>query len=312
MTINEHATDFAGLAVRDWEPDEPLDDPAGAAFRISLSYEETEEGAQWTDKLARFLERPEVERVTALVVGPWGEVAVGDSSARVVEALVAARDRLSSLRAIFIGDIISEESEISWIIQSDVSPLFDAYPQSHHLRLRGGNELSLGTPRHAHLRSLVIESGGLGAGVVRQVTAGDLPALEHLELWLGVDQYGGTTTVEDLRPILDGTRFPNLRYLGLRDSEIADQIAGAVAQAPILERIEVLDLSLGTLGDDGAAALLASPTIRRLKKLDVHHHYCSDQMTARLAALGIDIDCSDQQKDEWFRGERSRYVAVSE
>ncbi len=78
MTINEHATDFAGLPVADWEPEASLADPEGTAYRITLSYDEEEKGAQWTDKLARFLEDPAVGRVKALVVGTWGEVATGD------------------------------------------------------------------------------------------------------------------------------------------------------------------------------------------------------------------------------------------
>ncbi len=308
MTINEHATDFAGLPVADWEPEASLADPEGTAYRITLSYDEEEKGAQWTDKLARFLEDPAVGRVKALVVGTWGEVATGDSSARVVEALVAARDQLPHLRAIFLGDITVEESEISWIQQSDVSPVFGAFPDLEHFRVRGGNGLALGAPRHDHLKSLIVESGGLDRSIVQQVCAAQLPALEHLELWLGDENYGATTRVEDLAPILSGTLFPNLRYLGLRDSEITDEIAAALAQSPILERIRVLDLSLGTLGDEGAAALLANPALRRLEKLDLHHHYCSDEVMAQLQALGIDVDLSDEQDED----DGERYVAVSE
>ena len=308
MTINEHAVEFAGKPVVDWEPDTVLADPEGTAYRITLSYEEAQAGTQWTDKLARFLEDPASRRVTALVVGAWGEVATGDTSARVVESLVAAREQLPRLRSLFLGDVISEESEISWIAQSDVSPLFGAYPDLEHFSVRGGNGLLLGTPRHAHLKSLIVESGGLGRGVVQQLGAAQLPELEHLELWLGVDDYGGNTTAADLAPIFSGALFPKLRYLGLRDSEIADAIAAGIAQAPILERIRILDLSMGTLGDEGAAALLASPAVRRLVKLDLHYHFCSGEMMERLQALGIEVDLSDEQDEE----DDERYVAVSE
>jgi hypothetical protein len=186
--------------------------------------------------------------------------------------------------------------------------LFGAYPNLEHFRVRGGNGLALGAVRHDHLKLLIVESGGLNRSIVQQVCAAQLPALEHLELWLGDEGYGATTRVEDLAPILAGTLFPYLRYLGLRDSEIADEIAAALAQSPILERIRVLDLSLGTLGDEGAAALLANPAVRRLEKLDLHHHYCSDEMMTRLQALGIDVDVSDQQDED----DGERYVAVSE
>jgi hypothetical protein len=82
-----------------------------------------------------------------------------------------------------------------------------------------------------------------------------------------------------------------------------------VATAPVLDHVRVLDLSLGTLGDVGAAALLASPAVARLQKLDIHHHYCSDEMVARLQGLGIEVDASEQEREE---DEDDRYVAVGE
>jgi len=118
--------------------------------------------------------------------------------------------------------------------------------------------------------------------------------------------------VADLEPLLDGQRFPKLHYLGLRDSDIADEIAAAAASAPILDRIRTLDLSLGTLGDEGAEALLASPAVARLAKLDIHHHYCSDAMVARLNGLGVTVDASEQEGPDEYDGEFHRYVAVGE
>jgi hypothetical protein len=211
-----------------------------------------------------------------------------------------------------LGDIISEECEISWIHQSDVSPLFGAYPALEHFCVRGAEGLSLGSPRHAHLKSLVIQSGGLPAAVVREVAAAGLPELEHLELWLGTADYGADATVEDLEPILAGTVFPRLRYLGLRDSDIADVIAAAVARAPVTERIKVLDLSLGTLSDVGALELLQSPAVRRLERLDIHHHYCSTEVVEQLKGLGIDVDAGEPQEPDKYNGQSWRYVAVGE
>ncbi|MBV9792035.1 MAG: STM4015 family protein [Chloroflexi bacterium] len=311
MTIGEHATEFAGLPVIDWEPGTSL--PANTIPRVSLSYEAAEEGERWVDRFAALLSDPAAASISGLVVGSWDESGASeDLSSSVVEALVNAHQSLPNLRALFLGDIISEESEISWIHQSDISPLFDAYPTLEHLTIRGGNDLQLGRLRHDRLRSLIIQSGGLPASVVREVAAAELPSLEHLELWLGSDDYGGNSTVEDLQPILEGTRFPQLVTLGLRDSEQTDEIASAVANAPILDRIRVLDLSLGTLSDEGAAALLASPAVARLEKLDLHHHYCSAEMVARLEALGITVDVSDAQEEDEYGGERYRYAAVTE
>jgi hypothetical protein len=312
VAIYEHLTHFADRAVVDWDPEQPVL-AAGRAVRVSLSYEAGEQGELWSDQFAALLAHADAPSVEGLVVGAWSEMfdQTGEA-ARVVEALVAARDRLPQLRAIFFGDIISEECEISWIQNTDMAPLLAAYPQLEHFGVRGSNGLSFGALRHSRLRSFVVQSGGLDARLVRAIAAADLPALEHLEIWLGTPDYGGDASVEDLAPILAGDGFPRLTYLGLRNSEIADAIAWALARAPVLERVSVLDLSLGTLSDAGATALLASPAVARLQKLDLHHHYCSPELVARLTALPIAVDASDRQEDETDGDETWRYVAVGE
>jgi hypothetical protein len=310
VTIAANLTTFAGRPVQDWQPDAGPIDPA-VFYRVSLTYDESEGGELWSDRFAELLDHPGAGALEGIVVGAWGQMFDNQAAAvRVVEALVAARDRLPRLRAIFFGDITYEECEISWIQNTDVSPLFDAYPALEHFAVRGANGLRLGALRHDRLRSLAVQSGGLDIAITREITAAELPALDHLELWLGTADYGGTTTLEDLAPILSGARFPRLTYLGLRDSEIADAIAAAVANAPVLDRLRILDLSLGTLGDEGAAALLANPALARLEKLDIHYHYCSPQMVERLQALGIEVDASDPQNESDYDGDR--YVSVSE
>jgi len=138
-----------------------------------------------------------------------------------------------------------------------------------------------------------------------------LPELTHLELWLGTENYGATSTAEDCVPLLSAELFPKLRYLGLRDSEIQDDIAIVVAKSPFLCQLETLDLSMGTLSDFGAEVLLESLFIPKLKKLDLHHHYCSNEMMALLRRLPCEVDLGEQQKID-PRWRNHRFVAVSE
>ncbi len=313
MVLYEHEQESFGKPVKDWRPGVPLDDPSGTAYRLALEYDEAEAGVTWEARLNEFLSLPGSSSVTSIVVGVWGDTSgpLGDSSS-VVNTLSQASAKLPALRALFIGDIISEEFEISWIEQSDMSPLFLAYPELEHFRVRGGNGLRFGPLNHSRLRSLIVESGGLDVSVVRDITSSSLPELEHLELWLGDESYGANAEVVDLAPILSGKLFPKLRYLGLRDSVLSDAIAAAVAHSPLLERLRVFDLSLGTLSDDGAAALMASPEIKNLEFLDLHHHYCSDGMVSKLAGMGIKVDTSDKQEPDVHDGESTRYVAVGE
>lgn len=311
MSIYEHAQESFGKPVNEWRPGAPLGDPANTAYRLALEYDEAEAGVTWEARFNEFLSLPGSSSVTSIVIGVWGDTSdpLGDS-AHVVNALIQATGKLPALRSLFIGDIVSEEFEISWIQQTDMAPLFIAYPELEHFGVRGGGNLRFGPLNHNRLRSLVVESGGLDVSVVRDITSSSLPELEHLELWLGDDGYGANTEMVDLAPILSGKLFPKLRYLGLRDSELADAIAAAVSYSPLLERLSVLDLSLGTLCDNGAAALLASPAIKNLKLLDIHHHFCSDEMVSKLESLGIKVDASEQEDAEDNDGDR--YVAVAE
>ena len=59
----------AGKPVADWGPERGIEDPGGTVYRVSLSWEESEEGEQWTDRFAAFLEGPHAGEVTGLIVG---------------------------------------------------------------------------------------------------------------------------------------------------------------------------------------------------------------------------------------------------
>ncbi|WP_243709348.1 STM4015 family protein [Micromonospora sp. 15K316] len=250
-------------------------------------------------------------RVESLVVGAWGYAAFNPAP---IAQLCAAAPRLPALRALFLGDMTSEECEVSWMKVGDVSQLLAAFPSLEVLRVRGGEDFRFSPVRHPRLRELAVESGGLSREFVGAVLDSELPALSDLELWLGTSNYGGDTTPADLAPLLAGERFPQLRRLGLRNAEIADEVAQALTSAPVVRRIERLDLSLGTLGDEGAAALLAGQPLTHLAGLDLHHHFMSDEVAASVVAAlpGVQVDVSDRQEPDEYGGETYRYTAVSE
>jgi hypothetical protein len=309
LSFHENLSDFQGQPVVDWVPG--LDVGANA-IRLRVEYDEASDGGSIERKLAELLEADGVDRLQSLVIGSWSPDDSGVDSAALVEQLVAARPKLPGLRNLFFGDIIGEECECSWIRLSDLSALLAAYEQIEHFTVRAGEGLTFGTLQHDRLKELVVQTGGLPASVLHEIATAKLPALERLELYLGDPGYGGDATVDDLAPLLRGAQFPNLRYLGLKDSAIADEVAGVVALAPVVGHLDVLDLSMGTLGDAGARSLLASPAVRRLKKLDLHYHYISDAVAAELKALGIEVDLSDPQSPDGSDDPDDRYVAVSE
>ncbi|GGT15943.1 STM4015 family protein [Streptomyces chromofuscus] len=319
MTIGDHLDAFHRLPAHTFPgPDDRTDDlPEGdsVAWRVTSDVYDADE--DWTEAFARFRATVDTTRVRALIVGAWQEAYDTDLS-DVIEALVAARDGFPALRALFLGDMVMEECEISWINQTDVTPLLAAFPDLEEFGVRGGSGLRFPALRHTGLRTLTMESGGLPAEAVRGVAHSDLPALEVLDLWLGTPDYGGDSEAADLEPILSGARLPRLRHLALRNSEMQDAVAAAVASAPVVARLEVLDLSMGVLTDDGAAALLAGQPLTHLKELDLHHHYISEPLVERLrqtlepAGVAVDLDRDDADEDEDGDGTVWRYVAVGE
>jgi hypothetical protein len=310
MTIDEHITTFAGLPVKKFKATmDPPDDPGGCAWRLTTNYDGG--SARFKKRFEALVNAPWAGQVQAIVIGEWGE---SNDEGPPIGKLAQAADRFTSLRAIFLGEMTGEENEVSWINQSDVAPLLAAYPGLEVLRVRGGEGLEISPLRHESLRELAYETGGLPVEVVNGIGECDLPALRHLELWLGTENYGGDVTVDDLDVVLSAARWPNLSYLGLRDSEIADQVADALAGAPVTGRLSTLDLSLGMLSDVGASALLAGQPLTHLRRLDLHHHYLSTEMMDRLRAeldpAGVELDLSEAQDADTDPDER--YISVSE
>lgn len=316
MTIGTHLSEFGGLPAFDFpgpKDTRALPEPGAVAWRISVDTYDAEE--EWPQAFARFTGSVDTRQVRALIVGGWSD-AYEASSAGIVEALAGAASGFPALRALFVGDITFEECEISWINQSDVGPLLRAYPALEEFGVRGGEGLVFPPVRHEALRVLRLESGGLPREVVRGVAASELPALTELDLWLGTSEYGGDVEAGDLEPFLTGERLPSLRRLALRNSEIQNEVAAALAAAPVVERLEVLDLSMGILDDAGVEALLAGRPLTHLSKLDLHHHYVSEPLRERLCAAlaphGVEVDLGDVQSPDVDEDAVYRYVAVAE
>ncbi|UIX33446.1 STM4015 family protein [Streptomyces sp. GQFP] len=290
-----------------------LPEPDAVAWRIG--YERWTSEEPWAETFGRFCAEVDTTRVRALIVGNWHDMESDDPS-EVIEALLSKRDRLPALRSMFLGDITDIECKLSRISQTDVTPLLAGFPALEEFGVRAGEGVSMEgvmrlefpALRHTALRRLTVESSGLPVEVVRGVGASDLPALEHLELWLGSSDEGvDCCEVADLEPILSGARLPRLRHLALRNSEILDEVAAAMASAPVVARLDVLDLSLGTLGDDGAAALLGGQPLTHLKRLDLHHNFLSEPFRQRirqaLEPAGVEMDLDQDDAESYVGGD---------
>ncbi|MFI5689770.1 STM4015 family protein [Streptomyces sp. NPDC051636] len=303
---------FHGLPVVTFPGQAPanaLPAAGSVAWRLSTGDEAEEE--YWE----RFAGTVKLHDVRALIFSDSWYSANCNWPEGPVELLVEHRSQLTSLQAVFLGDVVAQvDRGISWLHQTDVTPILRAYPHLQELGVRGGLGLAFPVMRHEDLRVLRLESDGLPPEAVEGVIAADLPALEFLEMWLGNNCNLGHTTVEHLAPLLTEGRFRALRHLGLQNSPIQDEIAAAVASAPLVAQLTSLSLSMGTLSDSGALSLLAGQPLTHLEELDLHHHYLSDAVMLKireaLAPAGVRINLTGQKEPYYFDGERDDSIAV--
>jgi hypothetical protein len=90
----------------------------------------------------------------------------------------------------------------------------------------------------------------------------------------------------------------------------SDAICEALATSPLAAQLEVIDLSYGTLGDDGIRALLANrDRFPKLQRLIVSSTWVSDAAVAELEAWGPTVIAETMNEPEAVE---DRYVAVSE
>ncbi|MBV0933656.1 hypothetical protein [Marinobacterium weihaiense] len=299
MSIKEDYS-FAGKPVVTWQVGHPLPDPATSAIRLSVG------GAgnhpDFATYFQAFLQLPGLEKVDTLLIGNWG-AAYENSIRQALDPFVAAAECFPALRHLHLADIPYTESEVSWIHLGDISDLFPAFQGLQTLLIKGSAGLVMENIRLPQLETLDIVSAGLPARITQQIAAAELPKLRHLELWLGSYGHGCNLTPDDLDQLLDALpRFPALSHLALCNYELANQLAQQLAEHPPLpDSITHLDLSKGTLADHGAQALLTqAERLNRLERLDLHHHYLSDEMMATLSEqLSCRLNLNDQEEADY-------------
>lgn len=403
MSIESHLSKFNGKPVKQFDPAKGIEDP-DICYRVGLSYDDFEANLCLSDIFVKFATDKNASKVSEFIIGIWSYES--DNAGDLPQKIVEHAKNMPNVEAMMYGDITYEETEMSWILNNDQTAVIEAFPMLKEFRVRGGNKLSFSSLKHPNLKKIVVETGGLGKLTFTEIINGDLPELEHLELWLGTEEYGASVNIHAIRPLLSGTKFPKLKYLGLRNSDIVDDIALALSvgkstdasdvviegktfvltgtlanmkrseaktklqalgakvtgsvtkntnylvagdkagskmekakslgvpilaesdmmelfgetaekevsdgEGSILDRIEILDLSLGTLSDKGAHALLSNPKILQLKKLNLAHHYMSDEVMKEIGALKIEVDVSDQEAADEDDDEAYRYVSVGE
>ncbi len=283
----------------------------------SYEYEEYEDGDKGPGTIVPdILEDPDFAMLDGIEIGCWGD-AWEDSCQPVIDDIIKQKEKFSHIKKMYFGNMDFEQCEVTWIIQGDYSKLWAAVPQLEELTIKGSTDLELGQIDLPNLKSLEIICGGLPTNVIQSIQKAKLPSLEKLLLYIGVEDYGFDGTADTIREMLEKSDFPNLKYLGITDSEIQDELTEIVLGCPYISRIETLDLSYGTLTDKGGGLLAEKiAEFPNLKKIELEHHFLSDEGEEKLRAAvkkaGKEIRLEDQQEAEDYDGEIYYYPMLTE
>ncbi len=221
------------------------------------------------------------------------------------------------LQSIDMSSDAEHMDQPSWRRIGDMRPLWKAAPNLRELVVQGsvgsdedGPPLLLGAIAAPDLRRLVVQSSGLDKSVVIDIARSNLPKLEHLELWFGQEDYGNTCTLEDVTALLAGSNLPNLKFLGLMNSEWEADLISILANSELLRQLSTLDLSMGILSSEGVDRLIElHQRFSHLGKLNVEDNYILDEDMQRLLKSLPMVNAGEQgdtQEQGW------RYVSCGE
>ena len=267
-----YCTTFSNRKVNKFTPETGITETAGIAYVIENYNFDT------------LLQDPQASKIEALLF-PY----IKD-----LEKHLAVKERLKNIRALFL------HFDTYHIENFNTNAIVEAYSNLEIMRIFITNKIEHNHLKHNKLKALIVEGDGLSSEIISQICASELPALNHLELWLP-NRSEKNFSVQDLMPIFHRGLFPKLAYLGLCNSEHSDEIAEAIAYSPEIEFLKVLDLSMGTLTDKGAEVLLNCPAVKQLDILNVAENYLSDEMIERLQQLEVQVIANEQKRDTGYR-----------
>lgn len=216
---------------------------------------------------------------TLVIGGMVNQYAIGV----LLEKLIGFKSSFSHLKHLFVGDIYFDEVKmLSDIIQTDYSNFYQHFPNLESFGVRGTKDLVLGKIKLLKLKRLIVEAAGLQKKTIQDICNSDLPNLEHIDIWLGNRHGNSNIEPEDLMPILNN-KFPKLKYLGLKNYDKQDDLVKILNGAKVLKNLEVLDISMSVLTDEGAQALYHNDDLLQLKYINCRYHYISEEWQAKLS-----------------------------
>jgi uncharacterized protein (TIGR02996 family) len=212
---------------------------------------------------------------------------------------ILARKAPATIRKLHFGDFeYPDETEMSWYHVGNLGKLWKAVPHLQSLIVQGG-DFELGTLELPALTRAEFRTGGLSTASANAIAKATWPRIEHLEVWYGDDNYGGTATVVEAEALLARTDLPRLSSLGLRNTSFTDELCGVLATSRLLPQLTRLDLSMGIMTDEGARLLEThKAAFKHLDALDVSDNYLTKAGLAALKGVAKSVVSTAQRDDD--------------
>lgn len=300
--INENLTSFAGKPVHKFTGENPVINP-DVAVKIESLYDEE---PLMPETLQKLIDTGLTDQIETMVFGQWNES--WEAGPDFIEFMINNKDKFPNLKHIFTGDMTYMQCEMSWIIQANYNDFLKAYPKLESFAAQGGENLRFGKFSLPNLKEFTIWTGGLAKETLNDLILSDtFQNVEKLEIWLGTENYNGTCTIEEIKALLD-LDIPNLKHLGLMNSDMQDDVVKLLATHPITQQLKTLNISMGILTDEGAKHLL-NDGFDHIEKIYCEHHYMSENMMKDIVIKlqdRIELSESEGEDDEY------KYVSIGE
>lgn len=176
-----------------------------------------------------------------------------------------------------------------------------------------GYEISLGTINAPRLKHLAVQSEQLQSSALQSITSALCPALENLEIWLPIDdednddnnvgdtdEYGASLEMLLTR---DDLHLKRLVLWQMKSTTLADRACIALTLSPLVNSLEVLDITNGKISEAGAQRLVdAADYFEHLGQFDITA-YVSEELAEKMRALAKDVWLNvraEEDDDAWM------------
>jgi hypothetical protein len=236
-----------------------------------------------------------------------------DGLLHVFEKFKEHQSCFANIKGLFFGDIREHRYRKTKIRIFDLHSILEAHPKLEILQIRGyllNDSLPLEPVSHEKLRSIIIECHWSNDRCMERLCNASFPALEYMEFWLGTSK----NTAAKYYSVFSGlsNNFSKLKSLALVSGEGMDELVDFLVSSSIIDRLSILNLSMGNLTDRGAKLLIECPAIDKIKILDVSHNCISRELVRKLSTLSCEVKIQPQRKMHEGVGSRNRFFALHE